>query len=267
MGVVFAAIFALMLGACTQIDTGNVGVEQTVGAVKLEELSPGVYFTMFKSVHEMTAKEISLPLDDLKPKTRDNITMTDFDVDVYYRINPVKIADLFVKYQGDVTKDSSGDLIVAKERVKRSAREAAYKVASEYDALTMHQKRTEIATNILAALKQEMSNIDSDAFTFTDVNIRSLVTDPALEATIRSKVETQNKIDQKQKEIDLAKAEAERKKVEAQGEANANIIIANSLDARLIELKRIEAQQAFAKAGTHTVLMQGGATAMVNVGK
>ncbi|WP_334190515.1 SPFH domain-containing protein [Noviherbaspirillum sp.] len=265
MKFLLAAVAVATLSACTRIDTGNVGVEQTVGQVKLEELTPGLYFTLFKKVHEMTAKEMSMALNDMKPKTKDHLTMADFDVDVYYRINPGKVADLFVKYNGDVVEDKNGDGIAAHGRVFRSAREAAYKAASEYNALDMNRSRTDLANRVLHYMQAELNRVDPETFSVTDVNIRSLVTDPALEASIKANVETQNKIDQKQKEIELAKQEAERKRVEAEGEARANKIIAESLDSRLIELKRIEAQQAFAKSGTHTIVMQGGATPLIQV--
>jgi regulator of protease activity HflC (stomatin/prohibitin superfamily) len=261
----------ILLGACTRIETGNVGVERTVGQVKLEELPPGLYFTLFKTVDEMAAKELSMALSDMKPKTKDNLFMQDFDIDVYYRINPGKIADLYVKYQGDVSefKDGegrgTGDLIVAHGRVFRSAREAAYNVASQFDALAMNQQRAGMASLLIKEIQSELNKNDPDAFTVTDVNIRSLVTDAKIEESNRANAQMQNLINQKAKEIELAKQEAERKRVEAEGEARANKIIADSLDARLIELKRIEAQAVFAKQGTHTILMQGGATPLVQV--
>jgi prohibitin 1 len=37
---------ALLVG-CTQIDTGNVGVERTLGKVSAEALPPGIYLTVF----------------------------------------------------------------------------------------------------------------------------------------------------------------------------------------------------------------------------
>ena len=45
------------LAACTQIDTGNIGVESTLGQVKKETMPPGVYFTLFKRVTEVIAPE------------------------------------------------------------------------------------------------------------------------------------------------------------------------------------------------------------------
>ena len=66
---------AILISACSQIDTGNVGVEKTLGQVKPEIMPPGVYFTLFKSVTEVCAKELPLQLNDLRPQTNDKITL------------------------------------------------------------------------------------------------------------------------------------------------------------------------------------------------
>lgn len=121
---------AALLGACSQIDTGNVGVERTLGKVSGDALPPGVYFTLFKTVDEFTAKEVSFVLENLTPKSRDNLTMQDVDIDVYFKTTPASIPGLFVKYQGDViqhrqvVKDGTADMLVAYGRVLREAREA-----------------------------------------------------------------------------------------------------------------------------------------------
>jgi regulator of protease activity HflC (stomatin/prohibitin superfamily) len=105
----------------------------------------------------------------------------------------------------------------------------------------------------------------------TAVNVRNLLTDPAIEAAIRQRAETDQAIERKRKEIELAKAEAERLLVEAEGQAKANQIISASLtpalkDIKLAELQR-DAALAIATKPGNTVLMGGGAQPLVNVGK
>lgn len=238
-----------LLGACSQIDTGNVGVERTLGKVSQEALPPGVYFTLFKTVDEFTAKEVSFSLMDLTPKSRDNLTMKDVDIDIYYKTTPAAIPALYTKYQGDlvkhsqVVKDGTGDLVIAYSRVSREAREAVYKAIAQLDATTMHTKRTELAEMVRAGLQQELDANDKGAFTVTAVNVRNLLTDPAIEAAIRQRAETDQAIEKKRKEIELAKAEAERLIVEAEGQAKANKIISDSLTPSLKEIKLAELQR------------------------
>ena len=214
------ALTALLAG-CTQIDTGNVGVERTLGKVSNDALPPGIYLTLFKSVDEFTAKEVGFQLSDMTPKSRDNLTMKDVDIDVYFKVMPTAIPGLFTKYQGDVVRhadvvrDGSKDLVIAYGRVSREAREAVYKAVAEMDATTMHTKRAELSERVRAGLQKELDTNDKGAFVVTAVNVRNLLTDPAIEAAIRQRAETDQAIERKRKEIELAKAEAERLVVEA----------------------------------------------------
>lgn len=258
-----------LLVACSQIDTGNIGVESSLGQYKLEELPPGVYFTLFKAVHEISVKENAVALQDMKPKSRDNLTMADFDIDLYFRVDPAKAADLMVKYAGDLAKPPQGDgLLVGQGLIVRQAREASYKAAATFAASEMHTKRTEIAAQVQERLQQELDkDAGPGAFVITNVIVRNIVTDPALEEAIKEAGKAEFQIKRKEQEIALAKAEAERKRVEAEGQARANRIIAESLTPQLVRLREIEATAQFAKQGTHTVLMGGNGTALVNVSK
>lgn len=268
---------AALLAGCTQIDTGNVGVERTLGKVSTEALPPGIYLTLFKSVDEFTAKEISFQLADMTPKSRDNLTMKDVDIDVYFKVMPAAIPTLFTKYQGDVVRhadvvrDGSKDLVIAYSRVSREARESVYKAIAEMDATTMHTKRAELSERVRAGLQAELDATDKGAFVVTAVNVRNLLTDPAIEAAIRQRAETDQAIERKRKEVELAKAEAERLVVEAEGQARANQILSASLTPALKEIKLAELQRdaalAIANKAGNTVLLGGGAQPLINVGK
>lgn len=228
------SIIALpFFAACSQIDTGNVGVESSLGQFKADELTPGVYFTLFKNVIEVSAKENALAMQDLKPKSKDNLTMADFDFDIYFRIDPAKAADLLLKYRGDLSiADKDGAQMVGINLITRQAREAAYKAAAEYQASEMHTKRTELAAGIAKAMQDELDkDAGEGAFLITNVIIRNIVTDPALEATIKAAGQMQFQVDAKRKEVALAEAEADRKRAEAKGEADAIKIKAAAVSA------------------------------------
>jgi regulator of protease activity HflC (stomatin/prohibitin superfamily) len=269
---------AAALSACTQIDTGNVGVERTLGKVSPDALPPGIYFTLFKTVDEFSAKEVNFQLKDMTPKSRDNLTMKDVDLDIYFKVNPSAIPGLFTKYQGDVVRHAdvvaeggTKDLVIAYSRVSREAREAVYKAIAQLDATTMHTKRSELAELVRSGLQKELDANDKGAFVITAVNVRNLLTDPAIEAAIRGRAETDQAIEKKRKEIELAKAEAERLIVEAEGQAKANQIVSASLTPALKEIKLAELQRdtaiAIASKQGNTVLLGGAAQPLVSVGK
>jgi regulator of protease activity HflC (stomatin/prohibitin superfamily) len=220
--------------ACSQIDTGNIGVESSLGQYKAEELPPGVYFTLFKNVVEVSAKENALAMQDLKPKSKDNLTMADFDFDIYFRIDPSKASELLMKYRGDLSEadKKDGSSMIGVNLITRQAREAAYKVAAEFNAGEMHTKRTELADGITKAMQKELDkDAGAAAFTITNVIVRNIVTDPALEASIKAAGQMQFQVDAKRKEVLLAEAEADRKRAEAKGEADAIKIKASAISA------------------------------------
>ena len=265
--IMLALLVASTLAGCSQIDTGNTGVESTFGQVKEQTLPPGVYFTLFKTVYEVSTKEIGLELNDMQPKAKDNITMTDVDITIYYRTNPAQVAKIMTKYAGDMQWSRNNDAyVVGYGLMGRMSREAAYTAFTSHIASEMHIRRADIAVAIRETLQKE---IDADAgkgmFEITNVLIRNIVTDPRLEEAIKQSAEVEFAVRKKQQELALAQAEANRKKIEAEGEAVANRIISESLSAQLIELRRIESMTAFAKQGTHTVILPQGQQSLIQV--
>jgi len=234
------------LGACTQIDTGNIGVESTLGQVKKETLPPGVYFTMFKRVTEVSAKELRLSLEDLKPQTRDKITLADLDVDIFYQIDPAKASEIMTKWPGDTTEFKGEDgARVGNNYVTRQAREAIYNAIAQYGSDTVHTERVAIAAQVVKSLQADLDDSAGKGMFFVrSANVRNLVTDPALEEAIKQAANRNFQIAAKQKEVELAKAEAERKRVEAQGEADAIRLRAQAIQAQggreYVELEAIK---------------------------
>lgn len=249
----------LFLSGCTQIDTGNVGVERALGKVNPVAQGPGVYVTVFDSVDEFTTKEVSFAVNNLSPKSSDNLTLQDLDVDVYYKVDAASIPGLFVKYQGDVVRhheiveNGSNVNVIGYGRVLRAAREAVYDAVDDFPATTMHTKRSELAEAIRINLQRELEKSDKGVFTITTVNVRNLLTDKAIERAIQNQVRLDQDILAKQKQVLLAKEEANRLREQAQGEADANAILAASLTPSVMQLRLAEINRttiiASAKAG------------------
>lgn len=270
----FALVLGLFLTGCSQIDTGNVGVTRTLGKTSTEELPAGVQLTWFANVGEFTIKEVAIAFDNIRPKAKDNLTISDLDVDVYFKADPGMVAETVIKYQGDIVRhmdvvpNGTSDLIAGYNRVNRAAREAIYSAVGEFPATTMHTKRAELSERVRELLQKELDSSDKGTWTITGINIRNLVTDPAIEQSIRAAAETDQAIARANKEKELARAEADKAREVARGQADANRIVAESLTPALIRLREIEAQREFAKQGTHTVLMgASGNNALINVGK
>lgn len=273
-----AALVLAVASGCSQIDTGNVGVVRTFGKTDPVELPQGVHVTWFATVGEFTTKEVFFSLDDLKPKAQDNLTISDLDVDVYFQANPNLVAETSAKYQGDVVrhgdivKGGTGDLVVGFNRVSREAREAIYRAVGDFPATTMHTKRAELSARIQGLLQAELNKSDKDAWVVTGVNVRNLVTDPAIEKSIRANAEMDQHIARVNKEKELATAQAAADIERARGQAQANRLVSESLtpalkEIRLAEIQRDTAVAIAGKAGNTVLLGGSNQNVLLGVGK
>lgn len=263
---VFSALMLMLAVGCSQIDTGNVGVESTMGQVRKETMQPGVYFTLFKRVTEVSAKESVLSLDDLKPQTSDKISLADLDVDIYVQIDPARAPEIMTRWPGDAVHVKGEDGVrVGANYVTRQAREAIYNTVSKFGSATVHTERTALAAGIVTALQKDLDDSAGKGWFFVrSANVRNLVTDKALEANIKLAANRQFEIQAKDKEIELAKREADRKRIEAQGDADAIRVRAAAVSAQGGE--EYVRLQAIAKwDGKLPVTQAGGAVPFINV--
>lgn len=268
MKILIAVALALALAGCGRIETGAVGVRTNFNKqVELMEMNPGFYTAFLTSVDEYTVKEIEVKFDNLTPKGKDNLSLADFDVSLWYQPMASQVAEMYVKYSG-MSPCEHHICYPAYNLVARVAQGAIFDAVSQYESLTIHTKRGDLEAKIKTLVQAELDKSDKGVFTITKVVVRQIKTDPQLESSIQAAVQMQKQTEAKELEVQLAKAEARRVIAEAQGQAQANSILANSLTEQYLRYKQIEATASFAKDGTHTVLLpSGGAMPLVNVGR
>jgi regulator of protease activity HflC (stomatin/prohibitin superfamily) len=273
VGLAAIAVIAVAVlgGAVGTIGTGNVGVRTTLGVISPDEVGPGVYvkWPLISSVQEFTAKEIAIDLQDLTPKAKDNLSLQDMDVTVYYRAAAAGIAELQARYSGQsVLDEANGVWMPAYGLVFRVARNVAYEEVARVDSLVMHVKRDELAEAMRENMQAELERTDPGVFTVSRVVIRSVRTDPSIEQSIRDAVANQKKLEAMTIQTEIAKREAEIRITEAEGIAKANRIIADSLTREYLQHEVNQALQEFARRGsTNTVVIPAsmGVAPLINI--
>jgi regulator of protease activity HflC (stomatin/prohibitin superfamily) len=260
--VVLVIGVALLTGAVGTISTGNVGVRTTLGVISQSEVTPGVYvkWPIISKVEEFTAKEIAIDLTDLTPKAKDNLSLRDMDVTVYYRAEAGAVAELQSKYAGQsVRAEEGGYSLPAYQLVFRVARNIAYEEVAKVDSLVMHTRREDIAAAIETNMQKELDRSDPGVFHVTRAVIRSVLTDPSIEEAIRQAVANQKKLEAMAVQTEIAKKEAEIRVTEARGIAESNRIIAGSLTREYLQHEANQALMKFAEKGnTNTVVIPAG---------
>jgi regulator of protease activity HflC (stomatin/prohibitin superfamily) len=245
--------------SCGTLETGNVGVRTTLGTVNPEEVAAGLYFVipLASRVQEFSAKEIGVDLNDMTPKAKDNLSLRDLDVTVYYKTEAASVADLYVKYASQHVRDEHTRIYYpAYSLMQRLARNIVYEETARMDSLLMHTRRDELATAVQKGLQAELNKNDQGVFTVTRVVIRQLTTDPAIEKAIQESVAAQKQLETTKQRIQIAEAEAQVEVKKAEGIAKANEIINKSLTREYLQHESNLALNKFAeKGGTTTVVI------------
>jgi regulator of protease activity HflC (stomatin/prohibitin superfamily) len=273
LGIALLVGVLLTATSCGTIESGNVGVRTTLGKVNPEEIEPGIFFGLpgISRVQEFSGKEIALDLNDLTPKARDNLSLRDLDVTVYYRVASGSVADLYVKYAGQHTRDEGSRVTLpAYAMLQRLSRNSVYEQSSRIDSLVMHTQRDELAAAVRKGLQVELDTNDKGVFTVTRVVIRALTTDPAIEKAIQESVAAQKQLETTKQRIAIAEAEAQVEVKRAEGVAKANLIINQSLTREYLQHESNLALHKFAeKGGTTTVVIPANmqTAPLINIGK
>jgi regulator of protease activity HflC (stomatin/prohibitin superfamily) len=271
---VFALLLALLaLASCGTIETGNVGVRTTLGKVNPDEVQPGIYFglPLVSTVQTFSAKEIAVDLNDLTPKARDNLSLRDLDITVYYRAEGERVADLYIKYAARHARSEGSSVnLPAFQLVHGVARNVVYEETSKLDSLVMHTQRDEMAAAIKRGIQAELDTNDKGVFQITRVVVRALTTDPAIEKAIQDSVAAQKQLETTRQRIQIAEAEAQVEIKKAEGIAKANQIINQSLTREYLQHEANLALMKFAeKGGTSTVVIPSNMSTapLINIGK
>ena len=262
-------LLAAIVTSVVIIETGHVGVDRTLGTIDMKERNPGMSFKLplITTVAEVSTKEIPLDFNDLTPKAKDNLSLQDLDLSIYYRVEPDKVAETMVKYSNG-SRYEGGVAYPGYNVVFREARRAIYETVSKLESLSIHRERDIIAVNVQELLQQVLDSDNEGAFTVTRVVVRAITTDPGIEESIKAAIANQKKLEAKQIEVQIAEKDAEIEIARARGLAEANRIIDESLTESYLQHEQNIALQKFAENGSnHTIVMpasMGGANLLIS---
>lgn len=154
----------------------------------------------------------------------------DVDIQVNYSLDPKAALNLYSNYG----KQENFVKSVAAIDVRSVPREQSGK----FDTIQMLTKRSEFTSAIEKALKAkwEKLGLDVSQVSVQEIRYPKNITDKYAEAQA-VEIDKQKAINQQ----DVAKTQAETKKIQAQGEADANKVLAESLNDNILKQKYIDA--------------------------
>jgi regulator of protease activity HflC (stomatin/prohibitin superfamily) len=197
------------LTACGFVESGNVGVRTAFGETSTTEEGVGFYTSIIGSVDEFSVKEIPIALQNMTPKAKDNLSLKDLDVTVYYQVQSDKIADLQIKYAGASVEGSDGKMLPAFNLVSSQAQDVIQKRVSTFDSLVIHQHRDELGEGIKQQLQELMNASDPNTFKITRVVVKNVLTDGGIEESIRKNVTAQKELEAMKYRLETADKQAQ----------------------------------------------------------
>lgn len=205
---------AMSLSACHVVPEGNVGLRTNFDkTVETTERTPGSFNqTVVGSVEDFPIREIALAVADMRPPASDNSPMGDFDVNVVYSINPKAVSDLYInKSRGFHAEAEAGGTLLMYSYLQTTVRNAVYKVARDYDSITMNNHRDAIEKKIADQVRQTLAQEKLDgSIIIGQVQVKSIEPPEAVKAAAIRLVAAKAENAAKDVEVETAKKEAER---------------------------------------------------------
>lgn len=205
----------LMATGCTRIETGEVGLRINFDKTTdpTERLPGSFNQTLVGDIVTFKIQDVAVAVDNMTPLASDNSTIKDFDMTVVYNVNPSSVSELWTTknkaFHG--LSDKGGDILLMQNYVALSARNAAYKVAREYESLKMADNRQvieqKIRDSIIKTLTEEKL---AEKITVSQVQVRAITPADVIVASANELVRAQNELKTKEVEVQTAKKEAER---------------------------------------------------------
>lgn len=245
------------LAACGKIETGNVGLRTDFNGTVAERVEQQGFYTAFVGhVDQYTTKEIAINLENLQPKAKDNLSLKELDVTVFYQAtNGAAVRALAVKRAGQSQcPERENFCYPAYSYVASIARSEVADAVSHHDSLTLHTQRNVLEAEVKKAIQESLDKSDPGALAVTRVIVRQISTDPTVENSIRAVVAKSKELEAATLQVQIAE-----KNAEAVGKT------ANTLTPAFLQHEYNQALMVFAQKGG-TVILDGSASSkMINI--
>ena len=276
---VIVAVIAILFIAkpFLTIESGNVGIKQTLGKYDETPLRPGFHFVIpgYQKVFIVDTKVRLMNYASVETSggfdqsIRSNPAINILDA----RGLPVSI-ELTVQYR--LTADGAPTTIAnwgpswEDKIVNPVVRNIVRNVVGGFNAEELPTRRNEIATMIENGIRKEIEALDGKPVSIESVQLREIVLPSKIKEQIervqianqeseRVKYEVLRAKQEAEKKAALAKGEADKNRIEAKGradavtieadaQAKANKLVAESLTPKLLQMQQIQVQGKFNEA-------------------
>lgn len=239
-------LIASSFTSCITVREGEVGVKRKLGKFADTPYQSGLrtYNPLISRVIKISTQTENLEVG-LNIPSKEGLTIKS-EVSILYNVDGTQVPELL----RNIGVDYEQNVILP---VFRSA---VADVSSRFYAKDMHTG--ERATIESAIKKQMMVLLEGKGIEVEAVLLKSIQLPQTLAAAIEAKLEAEQQAQQMEFVIQQAQQEAEQKRVEAAGIRDAQLIIAEGLNDKILQFKSIEALQELSKSPNAKIIVTDG---------
>jgi regulator of protease activity HflC (stomatin/prohibitin superfamily) len=248
---VLLALIVFSFASCATIRQGEVGVKRTFGKYADKPYTEGlkVFNPLSSRIIKITTQTENLEVA-LNIPSKEGLNIRS-EVSILYNVVGSQAPDLL----RNIGPDFERNIILPVFRSSVSD------VTARFYAKDMHTG--ERATIEKAICDQMMVLMEGKGIEVEAVLLKSIKLPRTLANAIEAKLEAEQQAQQMEFVLQQAEREAEKKRVEAAGIRDAQLIIAEGLDAKILQFKSIEAFEALAKSPNAKVIITDGDLPMI----
>ncbi|MFK7905346.1 MAG: prohibitin family protein [Chitinophagales bacterium] len=244
-------IIIFSLCSCVTIKQGEVGVKRKLGMYSDIPYTDGLktYNPLVSKIVKVSTQTENLEVAVNIP-SKEGLTIGS-EVSILYNIDgnkaPQLLRNIGLNYERNV--------------ILPVFRSAVADVTSRFYAKDMHTGERKKKKK--AIREQMMTLMDGKGIIVEAVLLKSINLPRSLAIAIESKLEAEQQAQQMEFVLDQEKREADRKRVEAAGIRDAQLIIAEGLNSKILQFKSIEALQELAKSPNAKIIVTDGDLPMI----
>ncbi len=245
VGLFVAALLVLLLvGPFRTVPAGHVGVKDFFGQVSAQTLPPGIRLVIpFTRVVKMSVQ--TQEIKEVAEVPSQEGLILNLETSLLFQLDPDKAADIYrtvgENYVGTV--------------VEPQFRSAIREITASYEAKALYSAEREKIANEIFALFRRLAS--ARGIVVQQVLLRKIGLPPVVANAIQEKLRREQEAEQMKFVLQKEQQEAERKRIEAQGIADFQRIVAQGLNAQLLEWKGIEATEKLAGSSNSKVVVIG----------
>ncbi|MEO1411285.1 MAG: prohibitin family protein [Bacteroidota bacterium] len=244
--VVCAMSVLFLLSSCATIRQGEVGVKRTFGKYSDRPYTEGlrVYNPFTSKIIKISTQTENLEVE-LSIPSKEGLNILS-EVSILYNVLPKEAPDIL----RNIGQSYERNIILP---VFRSS---VADVTSRFYAKDMHTGERSVIEK--AIRDQMMVYLDGKGIDVEAVLLKSIKMPRSLARAIEEKLEAEQQAQRMEFVLEQSRREADQKRIEAKGIRDAQNIISEGLDAKILQFKSIEAFMELAKSPNAKVIVTDG---------